>query len=524
MAQETLTQIQTHIEEIEKRIKTLSLAVTANAQISAIKTILEELKQLLVSYQTKLDEFVNMQQDNNTEVKTQINELENTLTSLQSQITALNIRVEEIEKNGVGGSGSGTETTNWYSEYTCPIYSAMQSVYESPSIFIYCEPTDKIKIKATFSGVSTIATSGWHSFVVNDVESKMTNFSFSTTISNTFEYEFFPTQKVNKIKFKAYYGTKSTIYNIQISAYGRNVCIMNRDQDLQYFMFNDTYYLTRYNSGGVELLEQSADNLDLGQTGTTFSKPSSVIYRYNEIIVPKVIQGETENQVALGEGYNVYLTSKNKGIQSGTVDFENLTLNITSSMSPYIYQRHTFNNFRGEAYQPDNCCITQNFEVYLMSNHSNKDGTLDVPQGKVPFLFGGNTISNAYDAVPVVDNGRKNGSGKALSHGIVVMDNQMNQTFYPFHKCDYCFELGIGRNATAFVDKSGAINIYINRFNEIHRFSFGVEMGTNKWILMERVKYPGITRYIRGYNGNIIVKRNGVYEITTDDALEQMSY
>ncbi|MBQ3494216.1 MAG: hypothetical protein IJA69_02250, partial [Clostridia bacterium] len=329
----TITQIQTHIEELEKRIKSLSVALGANSQLQAVKSILEEIKELLEAYSAELVELSDSTEELQSSTKQNIESVNSKLAELESAVTNIKVKVDEIEATGgAGGGNSGKETTNWYAHKYIPMCVYGHGLITCPHIILYCEPTEKVKIKVRVRGTAaSYSQYTKHEFYLNDVLVQSRAYTYVKDVDTVEEFEFYPTKSVNLIEFGSFIGVKNSqtkelcvIYDMDFEFYGRNVTVLNRNHDLKVFTYNNKTYVTRHHAEeGMEFLIYDPSTIDLSLEGQPITKEEESSYwGFHEMLVPQTAKTSGQNTAYIPDEnmFYVYKVSKNNGTEMGLID------------------------------------------------------------------------------------------------------------------------------------------------------------------------------------------------------------
>lgn len=518
MEDTTLNKIKQQIEEIEKRIKIISTQVLVGSQLNAVKDALVELKTIFTTYQTEFDAYLqdysSYKTTNDSDislVKTKMANVESQMKTLETQMETLQFKFDNLSVSS--GGSNGTETTNWdtFQKSYLNLYGRMRS--ESPTIYFSVEPTQKVKIHIECLVHSDISSSSGFSYLyVNEVNCLTTRYTYVQDGTYTIDYSFFPTKKLNTFKTVMAVGEQLTMRNFNVTIEGRNAFIFNRLQDLHILSFDNKYYITQEISDrAFTFAILDAANLSLT------SSENHTIGKLNELcgsscVYPYLVQSTTtiQKKIQNCKDYVVYHMRDGNDTASQTIMCSSFNDDLSISswyetciplIGYEIFPAGFGNGLVGVALVSKKHCIY----CYDLSMNATSLKYLK---------FNGENLSNIwYDITPVVRLDVKTGDNVYPFYGVVCLREDQTQVFYPSKDSTYCIEIAKGKNATAYIQTDGTINVYINRYKCVYKYVLQKGISGEYELKDEITTYEGITLYQELLNSKALVKKNDAYQI-----------
>lgn len=446
-------------------------------------------------------------------LRTKIEEMEKRIKALGMAVTA-SAGVNKLEQALDNISGGGVETTNYsckYSiKYNCEKNNSAH--LNGTDIYFYCEPTDIVTVKVTSKGSETFqnetCTRGAYLYV-NDEEVFQETYEQSTDYETNITYTFFPTQKLNKVKLKLQYGNVGYYKFVDYEFTGRNVMVLNSDEDLDLICFNNNYIITNkcnLSQAGISFNEQPVGSLNINnESWTIFNLINSGVAFGDDcthpIFFPYWTIDETSGVCTLVP--NKYFCNYANSKHSATITIDNMlqVAKVETLINHDSFCNATFCSEEG-------CVPTSYFTIGNVLCVSGSDEYYAEP---FLFLNGVKLAAEYCTNTPIMNN---NLGGETITFdtylGCIGTRSDGMNIYYPARDSTYCVEIGKGRNCSAYYQPDGNINVYLNRFNNIEKYVLQ-KNAEDKYEIGARKTIAGYTRYIEGLSGEAIAKQNGKY-------------
>lgn len=170
----TLAQLKTQIEELEKRIKSLSNQVTTQGYMTGLKTCLEEIKTLFSTYQTQLNEHLAAYQTHTDAFNSHLSDY----TALSQAVEDLEDDIETINETLSSLSGGGSDVD--YSQEIAQIQDDINTINSTLTSLSNASQTASQDISDLTSDISTInSTLSGATQDISDIESDITTINSS---------------------------------------------------------------------------------------------------------------------------------------------------------------------------------------------------------------------------------------------------------------------------------------------------------------------------------------------------------
>ena len=318
----TLAQLKTQIEELEKRIKSLSNQVTTQGYMTGLKTCLEEIKTLFSTYQTQLNEHLAAYQTHTDAFNSHLSDY----TALSQAVEDLEDDIETINETLASLSGGGSDVD--YSQEIAQIQDDITTINSTLTSLSNASQTASQDISDLTSDISTInSTLSGATQDISDIESDITTINSSiedledadialsarvTTLENA-SSDSGSGQTTNTIKFtkdqifaKVFQGD-TTIYRTPRCQF---ICDTSGTVTISYqivgeFLDTTTWYRMRIYLNGEVIKERNID----GNTGAFILSDSCTFMpqeEYNIFYVQLNIGNVSIREYSVSiEGYNV---------------------------------------------------------------------------------------------------------------------------------------------------------------------------------------------------------------------------
>lgn len=318
----TLAQLKTQIEELEKRIKSLSNQVTTQGYMTGLKTCLEEIKTLFSTYQTQLNEHLAAYQTHTDAFNSHLSDY----TALSQAVEDLEDDIETINETLASLSGGGSDVD--YSQEIAQIQDDITTINSTLTSLLNASQTASQDISDLTSDISTInSTLSGATQDISDIESDITTINSSiddledadialsarvTTLENA-SSDSGSGQTTNTIKFtkdqifaKVFQGD-TTIYRTPRCQF---ICDTSGTVTISYqivgeFLDTTTWYRMRIYLNGEVIKERNID----GNTGAFILSDSCTFMpqeEYNIFYVQLNIGNVSIREYSVSiEGYNV---------------------------------------------------------------------------------------------------------------------------------------------------------------------------------------------------------------------------
>ena len=177
----TLAQLKTQIEELEKRIKSLSNQVTTQGYMTGLKTCLEEIKTLFSTYQTQLNEHLTAYQTHTDAFNSHLSDY----TALSQAVEDLEDDIETINETLASLSGGGSDVD--YSQEIAQIQNDITTINSTLTSLSNASQTASQDISDLTSDISTInSTLSGATQDISDIESDITTINSTlSSLANT---------------------------------------------------------------------------------------------------------------------------------------------------------------------------------------------------------------------------------------------------------------------------------------------------------------------------------------------------
>lgn len=318
----TLAQLKTQIEELEKRIKSLSNQVTTQGYMTGLKTCLEEIKTLFSTYQTQLNEHLAAYQTHTDAFNSHLSDY----TALSQAVEDLEDDIETINETLSSLSGGGSDVD--YSQEIAQIQDDINTINSTLTSLSNASQTASQDISDLTSDISTInSTLSGATQDISNIESDITTINSSiedledadialsarvTTLENASSDSGLG-QTTNTIKFtkdqifaKVFQGD-TTIYRTPRCQF---ICDTSGTVTISYqivgeFLDTTTWYRMRIYLNGEVIKERNID----GNTGAFILSDSCTFMpqeEYNIFYVQLNIGNVSIREYSVSiEGYNV---------------------------------------------------------------------------------------------------------------------------------------------------------------------------------------------------------------------------
>ncbi len=436
------------------------------------------------------------------------------IDDLEDDLSVLETRVETLEQNqGSGGSGSGCnceEIINFGENLL--IQTATKNFVSGasflPQIF-YCDMDNEVYVEYTVYGNivdPAINSSGFYMTIYkqNDESGELSSLSSRNTceainyaeqfvpMSNNFVYtikaKFTPRRKLNAVFLYSFLYDAYNITKIDVKILGKNIDIINTEFPINIECFNNNCYITMQKNGTLKykvdtfanVLSNVRDSILVGYSKYELKEsyvdlmpsvvPANISTCYSNPCLIPAIPKTTGSATAIALDNNFTNNAKfgatcSDGCLVGAriCKVEN---DVFSAVTEYIsssYSSTSINWLPGGLGWGGDVGVKVNADgskiTMLGNNNSNSK-----------IYYDGGYITGMCYAMPVKNNNLEVGDTPAW-HGMITMriSDQMN-IFYPDRDSSYYVELGVGKNATAYYQSNGNINVYINKGTDIYKY------------------------------------------------------
>ena len=529
-----LQQMRTTFEELEKRIKAMERSIGINAQVTALVSYMQEVKSYLEQFEEEyslhLTEFSEHTTDyntfkqstqnsinaNNTTDNNQsllINNLSTSVTQLQTSILSLNQKVTSLEQS----QGGEVENTD-YEKLYLNLYTSKEKIY-LPRISIFGDISHMVDVKISINLTRTSETNSTaltYSAYINGTKQGDYDISCEAgkTVTVEFAHKFTNNNLLNYFDFVINNSSNSNVNYVEVIAKGKNVKIYSiMAKKMSICCFSDKYYITNQEElGKLKFCEIEKSQLDNFQEYLTeIDKLSLNSYPTKVEIIPIT---KKNSQTGLLE--------KNTSFSSnGLAGFVNSSPNV-SGFYMCDYNSNTFSKKIGYAYTVgmfDCAPYTDKLEgatvcIPLIDEKSciifEQKSTDTANQLKL----NDTKVQNVISASLVKDNSLGYSSTTGGLKGIITIDNTAMVSYYPSRNSTYKVDIAKGKNATAYLQPNGNINVYISTNKVVKKYVLCLDPITNQYQLQgETNEFVGITSYEELYDNKALVYTYDNYEI-----------
>lgn len=542
MNESTLQQIRTSFEELEKRIKAMERSVGVNSQITALVSYMQEVKSLieqfednynehLTDYQTHTQDYNSFKESIQTSLNSNnstdnnqsllINNLSTQLTQLSTTINTLKTKVEELEET----SGEGNQT----SDYAKILFNltATHTTEKSPRCYILNANKGLTKINVYFYGTfpsTTEKTSITVDLFLNGtkIRTKELTIELGKDFNCSFAYNFLSanTSDFIHLEFSNVDGTAFNYMEVYLS--GTDASLLTYpDRNVNFLCFNNQYYVAD-NSVKDKIKYAVIDKTNLANLETNYTIQDKTLEMSYEIRLINCCAPITKlNETNTLE---IDTTNADRGINL-------LSMHLTQDSSNFVYQ---YDISQKKLVQklglPDPCGVgdllpnADNSAGLCLANASFKYNNVT----NITFLknsivenielkFNNVKLKNCFANKLVRNNRVRVGDSVCSLSGNIVTDVNGNVTYYPGKNSTYKIDIAKGRNASAYLQSNGNINVYINRFCNVYKYVLQKNTTTNQYELQGLAKvFQGITGYEELYDNKAVVYMFDEHKILTN--------
>lgn len=562
----TLTKLKAQIEEIEKRIKAISLQVTTSSQISAIKLCLDELKNLLDQYQAEYETLITDYDSHKTDYEellaeynehkqnyetfyndytqhkqdfhilstsfnglSQSNMLEHStmqdgislafskISDLTQEQTNLNQRMDYLEETGGGNNNSSSsdvvETTNIFDRVLLKYDFTVSTSCYTPIVYFYCNPTQILKISARIYGRTLSEPTSTPSMTLK-VNEKTIRSELVEKINGYYEYTmseyYFPGQSFNELIVQTNLNTNYIVTECEIILEGRNIHVLNDERRLTINCFDNKYYVvnksfSNYFTFGV--VERG--NLTTKVLNALPNVSSQYITYANSRLnlVPAFQLGTTyvaHEDYPEGLAFP-YMAGKNPACPSLA------RLNADRRPTEYLSWSHTITSLKPLVTGCGNggLCL-----LLVNTNGEPKYCGYGGIVANGDLCYNGEQIKGDWlNIMPVRNNNCVMGDTVDTFHGYILSNKNMENYFYPDLDSTYFIELGVGLYPTAYYQPDGTINVYINKNCDVYKFILEKNEEGQYQLSPVKTLMKGISGYEELYDGQALIWKGINFEI-----------
>lgn len=555
-------QLNLTVEELEKRLKYLkkdesgnlsgvnsrlstlesdysninSQTQTNTSNISTLQTSVAGVSSDVSSLQTSVAGIAG----NISTLQSSVSANTNNISSLQtlagnnsSAISALDGRVETLENSN---TNSICETFNCFNIKDFAMNLETYGSYENFfTCFFTCETTSYVKLKMKFQ------------IEINNNEERTKNlnvilngnvidthsYTVNGTLSDTYtvEYTFLPTQKNNNILYKSTETSSTKRYcrvklvDCFIEICGRNIEILNHQNDLKVYLSQNKYYITK-NSGSTATYKI----LNFGDTDITsdFLPVPRPIYNvddtlatgadkytytyFNYQILPVINFNSTTNKFEINNSDLFLVASTNVGY------FVYGTLLSAVPKHNSAMQRFTYS----AEYSVSSPGAKKSGNEYVIDT-SAKNTYAVKDRGSYYLIFTNGVVDASSTSSYTVTLNGNSLPGKWVHNEAVfakdwettpnrkyccIATNELGENyFFPDLEATYCVYIGEGSQTSAYMQSDGSINVYISHANKIYKYVLTFNSNTNKYELTSSTYLQDGQAYLEGYSNDYFYKK-----------------
>lgn len=484
----------------------------------------------------------------------------------------MSYQFKHYEKGSTSGSGSyafrkyeasgGSSFDSSFEEFDLPVATTNYYAYvvSNDSLYFHCDLNTNVTVQYELRGYITTATTNSNGVYVavlkqddanNTLDDALAVTDYTlleevgrTTIDSadygtagsTFDYTvtatFTPRNEFNRLDLYANLYSKVYLTSIRVKIMGANIYMVNRPMPMNIECFDGKCY---------SIGPSASANSSIVYDQSTFSNFLSKLDNTNKLSEASM-SSIAHSNIGIAIGRNLQLYPAITRITPVTNIPQPTTYNTTPENSAFILSNW------GEYKMGHRISKTSSGSLVKSSNYQNTpESSLHILPGGVgfggdcflttdplttgtvkilgtganenttsyigPITYNGSAITKCWYSNVVKDNNLVIGDTPAF-RGFVAWDYESKTNyFYPALTSTYRVSLGAGRNATAYYQSNGDINIYLNREDKIYKFVLTLDNGTyiasNTWgvIVATGCKYTEL------FNNYALVCNDNTYQI-----------
>ena len=454
-------------------------------------------------------------------------------------------------------SSGGSEIHN-FGEDVCTYksWASYNNEFATRPIYFLCDLDSDVTVEYTIKGNITNATqapspeiglyktlddvtqfTGVNTYINNLEITRYTDPASEFPIAvGRFEYKikgtFAPNKVDNAVFVIGWVCSAFTIDEVNVRITGKNICILNSERPIHIECFNNNLYIAVQEKNRLkykidtmsnvssnlfttlkigELLSSYVNNMNtVTFTNDDYVGSDYVAYPATEKVtkntVPLAIDGSAEGGVEFG----LCATSVNGANLCGTRAMR-LSSGVLTTGTDYVS-----NIYRSTAIAWLPTGIGYGSRIFLQSNA--EDGKLTIygyNNSKSGVKYNEENITGIYQVAVVKENGLMVGDTPTF-RGFVAMTQDLTQYFYPERESTYRVQIGKGKNATAYYQSNGTINIYLNVNNSIYKYVLALNQSTNQYEISGNPVFVTRAKQVQElYDGYYLIYNGNEYQIKT---------
>lgn len=463
-----------------------------------------------------------------------ITTLQNTVTSHTSSISSLDGRVETLENANC--NSEIIETINCFDIKNFPMNLDTFGTYENFfTCFFTCETTSYVKLKLdfeieinnseqrakTFNVLLNGTVIDSHSYTVNGIENK----------TYTVEYTFMPTSQNNNIQYKSTETTTTKrtchtkLINCHVEICGRNIEILNHENDFKVFLSQNKYYITKNSGSTAEYKILNYGETDITSNYLSVPRPVYAIddplanstdrYNYtffNYQIYPVINFNSTTNKFEIDSsdlniatvscvGYNT-LKSLMSTVPKHSTGMQRLSYSGEYSISSPGAKK-SGDNFVIDTSAANTYAVKEKGNHYLIFT----DGVTNLTSA----LYYQVTLNGVLVPGKWVHNEAvfaKDWETTPNRHYACVATNEFGENYlFTQREATYSLYIGKGSQTSAYMQSDGSINVYLSKANRIYKYVLNFNPISEKYEVASSNYVMDGRGYLEGYSNDYFYKK-----------------
>ncbi len=496
-------------EEVEKRIHSLNKKITTNSEsINSANDSISSMQESIISNENDI-----------SSLQSDVGSINSSISTINTSLTLLSEELESLQS-------SGDEVFNCYEGRSFYFNKRGYNFVFSDRIYFLCNKSSKIKVNvsidtnlystgATYNAIMYLMVNS--TTYAKAVLSSSVSYSESTDHTFTFEYEFYPPQENNFLHFIMNSGNSNAslgnakICSIKISAIGKNLIFLNRNNSFKAYISKNNYYLTKNSSNGSYYLKIPSSSVDLSSTFTQIPDliPANVpsyankYFPFNYQFLPKISYNSNTSLYEIDDtvdfflfciGINTLITSGATNPASGVASLVNWTV------KGWEYSvGHPGNN----DLNPRNLAITNSGNVTTcLPGLTNSDSSTS---NAIMLSLNGTTVTGLWVANTVVF--AKNWEDVSNNPYMCVATDQYGENyFFPARNASYKVSVGKGKQVNAYLQTDGSITIYMNWLRKVYKKTLIYNSETSQYELSNTVTlFDETSEILEGYGTDYFI-------------------
>lgn len=454
-------------------------------------------------------------------------------------------------------SSGGSEVHN-FSEDVCTYkcWASYNNEFATRPIYFLCDLDSDVTVEYTIKGNITSATqapspeiglyktlddvtqfTGVNTYINNVAITTYTDPASEFPIAvGRFEYKikgtFTPNKADNAVFVIGWVCSEFTIDEVNVRISGKNICILNSERPIHIECFNNNLYIAvqeknrlKYKIDTMSNVSSNLlDTLKIGElllsyvnnmntvtfTNDDYVGSDYVAYPATEKVTKNTVPLAIDNSAEGGVEFGLCATSVNGANLCGTRAMR-LSSGVLTAGTDYVT-----NIYRSTAIAWLPTGIGYGSRIFLQANaEEGKLALYGYNNSKSGVKYNTENITGIYQVAVVKENALMVGDTPTF-RGFVAMTQDLTQYFYPERESTYRVQIGKGKNATAYYQSDGTINIYLNVNNSIYKYVLAINQSTNQYEISGNPVFLTRAKQVQElYDGYYLIYNGNEYQIKT---------